>query len=360
MIFRHTLLILFSLSIFVGCNSQYPDLEKGLYADILTANGSILLKLESEKTPITVANFVSLAEGNNPFVSEQYKDKPFYDGLVFHRVMSNFMIQGGDPLGTGQGNPGYRFDDEITDLKHDGPGILSMANGGPATNGSQFFITHNETPWLDGIHTVFGHVVSGQEVVDNIAQNDTIQKVSIIRVGRTAKKFDAPEVFSEYFEQKDKLAAEKEARINDVKAQTVERHLAQKNEAKTTASGLQYLITEEGTGAAVTTTNKAKVHYAVYFEDGTLLDTSMLEVAELYETVNIARKNAGQYLPLDTDVRPEARLIPGFKEGVGLLKAGDKAVLFLPYTLAYGAEGGNGIPPQSNLIFEVTIVELIQ
>ena len=126
----------------IGCKTQYPDLESGLYADIKTSKGSIVIKLAHEKAPVTVANFVSLSEGNNPMVSEEFKSKKFYNGLKFHRVIANFMIQGGDPTGTGSGGPGYRFDDEFSDLTHKGSGILSMANSGPATNGSQFFITH--------------------------------------------------------------------------------------------------------------------------------------------------------------------------------------------------------------------------
>lgn len=179
-------LLLFTVVI----NAQHKK-EDGLFAEIKTSKGTILLALEFQKTPVTVANFVSLAEGKNSFVTENLKKKPFYNGLKFHRVIANFMIQGGDPEGTGAGGPGYKFTDEITDLMHDGPGILSMANAGAGTNGSQFFITHKETAWLDGKHTVFGHVVEGQDVVDKIAQDDVIESVTIIRNGKEAKKFKA-------------------------------------------------------------------------------------------------------------------------------------------------------------------------
>lgn len=173
-----------------------PKLEKGMYAEMTTSKGVILLQLEFEKTPLTVANFVGLAEGK--LENSARKGKPYYDSLKFHRVIKDFMIQGGDPEGTGRGGPGYKFKDEIVEgLKHDKAGILSMANAGPKTNGSQFFITHKATPWLDGKHTVFGRVISGQEVVDSIAQNDYILKVKIIRKGKAAKKFNAVKTFAE-------------------------------------------------------------------------------------------------------------------------------------------------------------------
>ncbi len=177
--------------------NQYKDMEDGLYAEMKTNKGTILLKLEFEATPLTVANFIGLAEG---VIKNDAKPlgTPFYDGLVFHRVIPNFMIQGGDPLGSGMGGPGYKFKDEIVDtLKHSGPGILSMANAGKGTNGSQFFITHVATDWLNGKHTVFGHVVTGQDVVNAIAIGDKIETVTIIRVGKDAKKFDAAKTFAE-------------------------------------------------------------------------------------------------------------------------------------------------------------------
>ena len=183
------------ICLFIACNNQYPALDEGLYANILTEKGSIIIKLEIEKAPITVANFVSLSEGENTMVSDEFKTKKFYNGLKFHRVIQDFMIQGGDPLGIGSGGPGYRFDDEFSDLTHNGPGILSMANSGPATNGSQFFITHKATPWLDGKHTVFGHLVEGQEVVDAIAQDNTIQNITIERIGTDAQAWDAAAAF---------------------------------------------------------------------------------------------------------------------------------------------------------------------
>lgn len=349
---------LFLLAIAVGCKTQYPDLDSGLYADIQTNKGSILLKLAYDKAPITVANFISLSEGENQKVSEEFKSKKYYNGIKFHRVIPDFMIQGGDPTGSGSGGPGYRFEDEFSDLTHKGPGILSMANSGPNTNGSQFFITHKATPWLDGKHTVFGEVIEGQEIVDSIQQNDLIEDVIIVRKGKEAKQFDAPKIFTTYFDQKEIKAKEREAKLNAIKEQNASKFDALKAESTTTASGLQYQITSKGNGVAVKSTNKATVHYAVYFVDGTLLETSKLEIAEANNLVNQQRKNANQYNPIPAEVGPDAAMIEGFKEGLRLLKQGDQATLFLPYTLAYGAKGTNGIPPQSDLIFEVEIVSI--
>lgn len=143
-------------------------MAENLKASIETSKGTIKLELYADQTPLTVANFVNLAK------------RGYYDGLSFHRVIPNFMVQGGDPLGSGSGGPGYKFEDEFNpNLRHAGPGMLSMANAGPTTNGSQFFITHVATPWLDGKHTVFGKVLSGQDVVDSIAQGDKMTKVTI-------------------------------------------------------------------------------------------------------------------------------------------------------------------------------------
>lgn len=354
-------LFAFLILLIIGCASQYPELEEGLYADIETNKGSIVVSLEHEKTPITVANFVSLSEGENEMVSDQFKNKKYYDGILFHRVIKDFMIQGGDPTASGSGGPGYKFNDEINqDLLHNGPGILSMANSGPGTNGSQFFITHKATPWLDGKHTVFGKVVVGQNVVDSIAQNDTILKVTIIRKGSDAKKFEAPSIFKEHFQKLEAEKADREERQQVIKMNTQDKFEAQKSKATTTASGLQFLITEKGDGPKVTTTNKVKTHYAVYFEDGTLLETSNLEIAEALDAVNEQRKIAKAYQPIAADCSPEARMIEGFKEGLRLLRTGDKATIFVPYMLAYGEKGRQGIPPKSNLIFELEIVELIQ
>ena len=223
-IFKLTLLV-FLISLYSCKTAKYDNLDDGLYADVQTDKGDILLSLAFETTPITVANFVSLAEGTNAFVAEEYRGKPFYDGLKFHRVVADFMIQGGDPRGNGSGDPGYKFEDEFTMdeagnlvLSHDRAGIISMANSGVDTNGSQFFITHKESQFLDGRHTVFGHVIKGQEVVDSIQKDDIINKVNIIRVGKEAKNFDAAKTFNTYFqkiEQEQKIRREKLEKVKD-------------------------------------------------------------------------------------------------------------------------------------------------
>lgn len=177
-------------------SEDLKGMRDGLYAKIVTPKGDMILFLEHEKTPLTVANFVGLAEGNIEN-DEREKGEPYYDGLNFHRVIGQFMIQGGCPQGNGTGDPGYKFKDEIDPtLKHSSPGILSMANSGPATNGSQFFITHVPTPHLDGRHTVFGHIVKGQNVVNAIEKGDTIDKIVILRKGASAKDFNAAETFA--------------------------------------------------------------------------------------------------------------------------------------------------------------------
>ena len=315
------------ICLFIACNNQYPALDEGLYANILTEKGSIIIKLEIEKAPITVANFVSLSEGENTMVSDEFKTKKFYNGLKFHRVIQDFMIQGGDPLGIGSGGPGYRFDDEFSDLTHNGPGILSMANSGPATNGSQFFITHKATPWLDGKHTVFGQVVEGLEVVDSIEQNDIINEVKIIRKGVEADKFDAPTLFKKYFEQTKKDA--NEAFLSLIKGMNK------------TDSGLFYNITKKGSGISPSIGSQVSVHYEGKLTDGTIFDSSYKRDKPIKFSVGVGQ------------------VIKGWDEGIMLLNKGAIARFVIPSELAYGSRGaGNIIPPNSTLIFEVELVNI--
>ncbi|MCT4628418.1 peptidylprolyl isomerase [Winogradskyella sp.] len=307
-------------------------MQDGLYAKFNTSKGEILVNLEFEKTPGTVGNFVALAEGNMEN-SAKPQGTPYYDGLNFHRVIPDFMIQGGCPQGTGTGSPGYKFDDEIhADLKHDAPGKLSMANAGPGTNGSQFFITHVETPWLDGKHTVFGNVVEGQEVVDAVAQGDKIESLEIVRVGEAAGNFNAIEAFRTFEGAREKrIAAEREA----AKAE-LDKLAAGFDQ---TASGLRYKIIQKGDGKKAEKGNMVSVHYKGQLADGTVFDSSY-------------KRNS----PLDFQVGV-GQVIPGWDEGICLLNVGDKARLVIPSDLGYGAAGAGGvIPPNATLVFDVELM----
>ncbi|WP_396168798.1 peptidylprolyl isomerase [Flavobacterium sp.] len=354
---------------------------EGIFATLTTSKGPIVLQLEYKKTPVTVANFISLAEGTNTFVTDaKFKGKPFYDGLKFHRVIKDFMIQGGDPAGTGSGGPGYSFKDEITDLKHNKGGILSMANSGPATNGSQFFITHKETPWLDGKHTVFGHVTQGMDVVNAIAQDDVILKVTIVRKGTAAKAFNAPKVFTDYYNnkaddakkqalidaenQKKQAAVEAEAKkayqekYASVIAAKKAYLIAEKATATTTPSGLSYKITQKGTGVKPADGTTIYFNYAGYFEDGNLFDSSYSDVCKTYGKYDANRDTQNGYQAFPFEAGKKDGMIPGFLEGLSLLSFGDKAIIYLPSNLAYGERGAGGvIPPNATLIFEIEIMD---
>ena len=308
--------------------------KEGMYAKIKTNKGDIMLELEFEKTPLTVANFVGLAEGKIKNNKKEAGD-PYYDGLKFHRVIADFMIQGGCPDGNGMGGPGYQFPDEIhTDLKHSGPGILSMANAGPGTNGSQFFITHKETPWLDGKHTVFGKVTEGQDVVDAIAQDDKIIEIDIIRKGVNAKKFDSKAIFDKELEKLEKQAAEKAKKAKEAIDEL-------KKGAKVTSSGLAYKIIKKGTGAKAEAGKTVSVHYTGKLSNGTKFDSS-------YD----------RNQPIEFELG-RGRVIKGWDEGISLLNVGSKATFIIPPDLAYGARGAGGvIPPNATLIFDVELVEI--
>ncbi len=341
-----------------SCNMSQKNNNDTIYASIETSKGIIKTQLFFNLTPVTVANFISLAEGENKEVSDQYKGKKYYNGITFHRVIPDFMIQGGDPTGTGSGSPGYNFKDEFVDeLKHDSAGILSMANAGPGTNGSQFFITHKETPWLDGAHTVFGNVVEGQDIVNKIEQGDSIINIEIIRQGNSAKKFNAPKIFTNHFKEEEKRKKEKEKALEKLKKDVSKIHSDLKEKSTETETGLKFFINEKGDGDMVDENKVILTHYAVYFEDGNLLDTSILEVAEKFNMFDNRRAQAGGYSPIEAKVGAKDMMIQGFKEGLKLLKTGDKATLFLPYYLAYGETESRGIPAKSNLIFEVEIVD---
>ena len=321
----------------LNSNSMFTENEinSPLDAVFTTERGVIRIRLTYEQTPMTVANFVALAEGDMEN-SAKPVGSPYYDGLKFHRVISiangdgsDFMIQGGCPQGTGMGDPGYKFPDEfVASLKHTGPGILSMANSGPNTNGSQFFITVAATPWLDGKHTVFGQVVEGMDVAMATKQGEVIKSVVIERSGKSAKSFNAPSVFK----------AELARPMQDAEASFTEA-MSRYDGAKITSSGLGYVITEEGSGAKATPGQTVSVHYAGYLTNGTKFDASY---------------DRGQ--PIDFPLGA-GRVIPGWDEGIALLSPGGKATLIIPHTLAYGPNGAGGvIPPYATLIFDVELV----
>lgn len=355
---------------------------EGVFAKIATNKGNITVELFYKKTPVTVANFITLAEGTNTFVNiEKLKGKPFFDGLKFHRVIADFMIQGGDPDGNGSGGPGYAFKDEFTDSKFDKAGILAMANSGPATNGSQFFITHKETPWLTGKHTIFGQVTQGMSIVNTIAQNDVITQITIIRKGTLAKNFNAVKVFSDYFNNKAEdqkkqalIDAENNKKQEAIKAEAKKAYLekygsvitaklayfeTQKAKATTTPSGLAYTVVKEGTGVKPVDGSTFYFHYSGYFEDGTLFDSSYEDVSKAYGKFDANRAAQNGYSPSPFEAGRKDGLIPGFIEGVANMSYGEKKIIFIPSNLAYGQRGAGGgiIPPNANLIFELEIFE---
>lgn len=366
--------------------------NEGIFAEIVTDKGIIQLQLEYQKAPVTVANFVSLAEGTNASVTdEKLKGKPFYDGLKFHRVIADFMIQGGDPAGNGSGGPGYSFADETRqDLKHDKPGILSMANSDPQTkqaysnkgktNGSQFFITHKETAWLDGKHTVFGHVVKGMDVVNAIKQDDVIKKIIITRKGEEAKKFDAAKVFADYManratneakeaaieaENRKKQAdaeAQKQAEYKTKFAPVIAAKAKYLAETKTTAtetpSGVKYKVLQKGTDKKPANGATVYLNYAGYLEDGTLFDSSYETVNKEYGKYDAARAQQNGYQPFPFPYGKKDGLIAGFIEALDFMNIGDKYLVYIPAKLAWAERGaGSAIPPNSNVVFEIEMLE---
>ena len=309
-------------------------MQDGIYAKINTEKGDMLISLSFKLTPGTVGNFVSLAEGkleNNAIA----QGTPYYNGLKFHRVIPDFMVQGGDPQGTGVGGPGYQFDDEFhPDLRHDAPGVLSMANSGPGSNGSQFFITHVETPWLDDKHSVFGNVVEGMDVVNAIEQGDSMIDVKIIRVGEEAEKWNSIEAFRQFTGAKaEREAASKKAQDNLLGALS--------EGFDQTESGLLYKIIQKGDGIKPQKGQNVSVHYKGMFAEGGVFDDS-------YKRGN----------PIEFPIGM-GNVIPGWDEGILLLNKGDKARFVIPSHLAYGEAGAGGvIPPNATLVFDVELMNI--
>lgn len=309
-------------------------MQDGIYAKFNTAKGSILVKLTHDKTPGTVGNFVGLAEGQLENKAKPM-GTPFYNGLKFHRVIPDFMIQGGCPQGQGTGGPGYQFDDEFhPELKHDKPGVLSMANSGPGSNGSQFFITHVPTNWLDGKHTVFGHVVEGQDVVDVVAGNDALDTIEIIRVGAEAEKWNAIEAFRMFEGSREKRILEQKQAAEAAMEKLAAGFLK-------TESGLRYQIIQKGSGKQAEKGKKVYVHYQGALENGEVFDSSY------------KRKQ-----PIDFQLGV-GQVIEGWDEGIALLQVGDKARFVIPSYLGYGSSGAGGvIPPDATLVFDVELVDV--
>lgn len=353
-------------------DKKYSDLEDGLYAEINTNKGTMVANLFYDKAPVTVANFVSLAEGTNTKVDSAFKGKKYYDGLIFHRVIDQFMIQGGDPTGTGTGGPGYKFKDEFhPDLTHSKSGMLSMANSGPTTNGSQFFITEKATPFLNNKHSIFGELVVGLDVQDSISNVKTangdkpvddvvIETVNIIRKGEGAKKFDAPATFLSYFSGLAEAKKKQEAQLETAKAQFIKEN-EKLGKIEKLPSGVVMAFSKEGKGAQPKTGQKVAVDYAGFLLDGKLFDTSIVSVAKSNNNYDERRDKAGQYKPLEIEYSTRARLIPGFREALLKMKVGDKAKVFIPSFLAYGERGAGGvIPPNANLIFELELTKILK
>jgi FKBP-type peptidyl-prolyl cis-trans isomerase len=309
-------------------------MQDGIYAKFNTSKGGILVKLTHDKTPGTVGNFVALAEGKQKNTAKP-EGEPYYDGLKFQRVIPDFMIQGGCPQGTGTGDAGYKFDDEFhPGLTHAGPGVLSMANAGPGTNGSQFFITHIATPWLDNKHTVFGHVTEGQEIVNAIAQGDTIESLEIIRSGDEAQNWDALAAFEKFISSgEERLAAEKARQAAELDK------VAAGFDA--TESGLRYKIIQKGSGAKAESGKTVSVHYEGSLLNGQVFDSSYKRNEPIGFQLGVGQ------------------VIKGWDEGISLLQVGDKARFVIPSDLAYGSAGAGGvIPPDATLIFDVELIKV--
>jgi peptidylprolyl isomerase len=335
----------------------------GLYAVFETSMGPIVCQLHYDKVPVTVANFVGLAAGErewrDPKTGEMVT-RPFYDGLKFHRVIASFMIQGGCPLGNGRGGPGYSFTDEFhADLRHSAPGVLSMANSGPNTNGSQFFITHVATPWLDDKHSVFGQCILGQDVVNAMAEVEMkgpgpqpsipvedimLERVLIVRTGAEAEAFDWTAEFAKQEEVIARMRKERQEKEKSMKEGIAKTLGIDLGAIVTTPSGLEYVVREEGTGVKPTSGQTISAHYTGYLLDGSKFDSSV---------------DRGQ--PFETPIGV-GRVIKGWDEAFADMKVGEKRVLFIPSGLGYGARGAGGgrIPPNATLVFDVELLDIVE
>ncbi|WP_339756057.1 peptidylprolyl isomerase [uncultured Winogradskyella sp.] len=369
----------------ISCQERYPDLENGLYAEFVTNKGTMVAELYYDKVPVTVANFVALAEGNHPLVKDEYKGKPYYDNITFHRVIDKFMIQGGDPTASGSGDPGYKFPDEFhPELKHDKPGILSMANPGRDANGSQFFIMEVPWPSLDNKHAVFGEIVKGLEIQDSISnvkvidpktrnhkpvEDVIITKLNIIRKGSAAKGFNAPKVFEEEMPKiKEKQAKVKEEarKKSEELAKQAQIDFLKKNETLTgrrieSPTGMAMIFTHESDGVKPTAAQRVNIDCAGYLENGELFWTTWKDVAEKNGKYDEGQDKAGRYAPFAMPYNQKATLVAGFREAMLNMKVGDKARVFIPHYLGYGVNGRQPlIPSNANLIFDIQVTSIAE
>ena len=372
---RLPILIFLLLNILiVSCQDKHSDLEDGLFAEFKTTHGTMVAQLYYEKAPITVANFVALSEGNHPDVQEVFKGKPYYNGIIFHRVMDGFMIQGGDPLKTGKGGPGYQFIDEITNLKHDKAGVLSMANGGVATNGSQFFITEAPTPWLDGLHTIFGQLVKGIEIQDSISNVKTgianrpitdvvINELNIIRKGEAAQLFDAPKTWGNKDKIQEKLKIDEErkmelelrrmdslAKLDIIKLEDYNKKSIKQK------SGLKIYVIKQGRGIKPKDGKIVKLYADGYLTNGVLFWSNNKQINEIHGKYDAEKQGRGFYDPIEMELSPDMQLIPGFKEAVYTMNVGDIIYCHIPSHLAYGSQSRGLITPNSDLNFIIHMV----
>jgi peptidyl-prolyl cis-trans isomerase A (cyclophilin A) len=370
--------------LFISCvPEKFKDLNQGLYAEIQTNKGNILLELYAEDVPKTVANFVALVEGTNSMLLDSLKGENFYEGVVFHRVVPNFVIQGGGFTPSGKKNTGYLFGDEFPrnekdDLiyKHNDQGVLSMANGGPTTNNSQFFITHRAIPHLDGKHSVFGKTVvnslelkglqqkysdslqlkkaidvTRMAIVNKVLKNDTILTVNIIRIGAKAKDFNAAEVFDSEVakfkkskEDKVKQAIKSEEKRYSKFLEDKKAFLLEKDEFKAikTGTGLRILKLKKTKGRKVLDTKKVTANYALYLADGKKMQAS---------------EDIGKPMVFDLNNKQKP-MISGLKEGLLSMREGEKSRLFIPYTIGFGNEKFGPFPAKSDLVFEIEILKI--
>ena len=369
------ILFFMAFSMMFACQNKHTDLEDGLYAEFDTTMGKMLIKLTYEKTPVTVANFVALAEGNHPKVDKDFEGIKYYDGLIFHRVIDGFMIQGGDPKGDGSGGPGYKFLDEIDEtLIHDKPGILSMANSGPGTNGSQFFITEVPTPHLNFKHTVFGHIVDGIEIQDAISNVETavadrpvidvrIKKLKIIRIGDKAKDFNAVKTWNEIEpklfiiqEEKKRAALAKMDSLAKIEKAKIDKF---RGKSKKLKSGVEVYTIKKGNGVKPVDGDEIFFNYEGYLSiNGVLFGTNRKDIMIAYDRYSKDDENKGWYDPQKIKFSSNMQLIEGFKEVLTNMNLGDKVFAYIPSELGYGERAmGNRIPANSDLAFIIELVD---